>query len=210
MTKAITLALLTLALAGSAFAGEKYPLTMTAIFAKGKITHVTRTTYHSGDYDCTDGDEHNAPVCHTSLEWAQLDAIGGTPDTVQFTLADGVTVGVQSTTVTKIPGYVGCRVGTPVIFCDLYFKLLGMTQAPMQKPGKFGQVEWMSTEEAMAAQDALTKKLFGTGNQMKVTMPYKLKGKPDKSGFQRIEVEGLDKGITHILNPLGDGYYVKK
>jgi hypothetical protein len=101
-------------------------------------------------------------------------------------------------------------VGTPVIFCDLYFKLLGMTQAPMKNPGKFGQTEWMSAEEAGAAQDALTKKLFGTGNQMRVTLPYKLKGKPDKNGFQRIEVDGLDKGITHILNPLGDGYYLKK
>ncbi len=48
------------------------------------------------------------------------------------------------------------------------------------------------------------------GNQMQLSFRYKLKGKPDKNGFQRIEVEGIDSGTTHILNPLGDGYYIKK
>jgi hypothetical protein len=48
---------------------------------EGKIKP-TRTTYHSGDYDCTDGDEHNGPVCHTPLEWAELDSIAGTPERV--------------------------------------------------------------------------------------------------------------------------------
>jgi hypothetical protein len=44
---------------------------------------------------------------------------------------------------------------------------------------------------------------------MQVTIHYKLKGNPDKNGFQRIEVDGVDSGATHTLNPLGDGYYVK-
>lgn len=208
MTKIMALLIIA---TSTAFAGEKYPLTMTAIYTEGhnRPDTMPKHDYTSGDYECTAGDDTHAPDCRTSLEWAELDRIGGTPTTVLFTMADGVQVGVQETSVDKVYDTT-CGVGTPIIFCDIYFKLLGITQASMQKQGPFGQVVWMTAEESMAAQDTLNKKLFGNGNQMQVTIHYRLKGKPDKNGFQRIEVEGVDKGITHILNPLGDGYYVKK
>jgi hypothetical protein len=163
--------------------------------------------YTSGDYECTKGDEHNAPDCRTSVEWAELERIGGTPDMVLFTMADGVQIGVQSVSVNKVYE-ITCSPGVSIIFCDVYYKLMEMTQANFLKTDKYGQT--VDPETAMAEQDALTKKRFGNGDTTKVTIPYKLKGKPDKNGFQRIEVEGVDKGITHILNPLGDGYYVKK
>ncbi len=201
---------ITLALVGSAFAGEKYPLTMTAIYTKGHnrpYEQQEKYDYTSGDYECTKGDEHNAPDCRTSVEWAELERIGGTPDMVLFTMADGVQIGVQSVSVNKVYE-ITCSPGVSIIFCDVYYKLMEMTQANVLKTDKYGQT--VDPETAMAEQDALTKKRFGNGDTMKVTIPYKLKGKPDKNGFQRIEVEGVDKGITHILNPLGDGYYVKK
>ena len=194
-----------------ALAGEKYPLTMNSVYTRGHSRRDTlpKHDYASGDYECTAGDDTDAPDCRTILEWAELDSIAGTPDTVLFTMADGVQVGVQSTSVNKIYDTT-CIPGISVIFCDIYYKLLGMTQAPMQKPGPFGQVVWTTTEESVAAQKALDKKLFGNGNQMQVSFRYKLKGKPDKNGFQRIEVSGIDSGTTHDLNPLGDGYYIKR
>ena len=75
----------------SGFVNNDYPLTMTAVFTKGQIAplHGADKMYHAGDYDCTRGDENNAPECHTLTEWAALDAIGGTPDTIVFTMADG-------------------------------------------------------------------------------------------------------------------------
>lgn len=206
----VLIALFTI-LAPEARAGEKYPLTMTAVYTRGhnRPDSMPKHDYTSGDYECTAGDDTHAPDCRTIVEWAELDRIGGTPDTALFTMADGVQVGVQSSSVNKVYDTT-CTPGISVIFCEIYYKLLGMTQAPMQKPGPFGQVVWMTTEESIAAQRALDKKLFFNGNQMQLSFRYKLKGKPDKNGFQRIEVEGIDSGTTHILNPLGDGYYIKK
>ena len=206
----VLIALFTI-LVSQAIAGEKYPLTMTAVYTRGHILPGTmpKHDYTSGDYECTAGDDTHAPDCRTILEWAKLDSISGIPDTVLFTMADGVQVGVQSSSVNKVYDTT-CSPGDFIIFCDIYYNLLGMTQAPMQKPGPFGQVVWTTTEESVAAQKSLDKKLFGNGNQMQVSFRYKLKGKPDKNGFQRIEVSGIDSGTTHDLNPLGDGYYIKR
>ncbi len=213
---------LLLALTGSALAGSKYPLTMTAVFTEGKIANPTRTTYHSGDYDCTEGDEHNAPVCRTLLEWAELDSMGGTPTTVEFTLEDGAKVGVQSQTLTKVPGYIECGPGTSVIFCALYFDLLGRTMVEMRKPARYGQSEYMSADEYQAATRARRAELFGDKKSMTVRFRYRLKGKPEKDDFQRIEVDpsscttdshGTNScragNDSHLFNARGDGYYVK-
>lgn len=191
-----------------AFAGDKYPLTMTAIYTEGGITQSTKTTFHDGDYDCIDGDEHNAPICHTASEWARLDAISGTPSTVLFTMADGSQAGVQSVTVAKVPGFIECNIGTHILFCDVYFALLETTLPDYQKKGQLGQTAWMSVEEMKTAASALHQKLFGNGHQMQATFHYKLKGKATKEGFQRIEVEGVKSDLTHLFNPLGDGYMV--
>lgn len=193
-----------------ALAGEKYPLTMTAVYTEGHDLpdQLPKHDYTSGDYECTAGDETHAPECHTILEWAELDSAAGIPTTVLFTMADGVQVGVQQRSVKKVYDTT-CDPGVSIIFCDIYFKLLGMTEISPLRQGQFGQSVEMTAEEYKGAQDALRQKLFGNGNQMQVTLHYKLKGKPDKSGFQRIEVEGIDSGASHILNPLGDGYYVK-
>ena len=210
MKSIIAVIAITLALVGSAFAGEKYPLTMTAIYTPGhnRPELQEKTTYHSGDYDCTEGDEHNAPDCHTAMEWAQLHRIGGTPDTVLFTMTDGVQIGVQSVSVNKVYE-ITCSPGVSNIFCDVYYKLLESTQVnPAAMVDRFGQP--LSAGAYLAKVDALKKERFGNGDTMTVSIPYKLTGKPDKNGFQRIEVKGVDKGITHLLNPLGDGYYVKK
>lgn len=171
-------------LIGSAIAGDKYPLTMTAVLTPGTITNgYGHATYHSGNYDCTKGDEHNAPICHTPEEWAELDRIGGTPDTVLFTLADGSKVGVQSVTVNKRSGYIECIPTAQVIFCNLYFELLARKESAT--PAQFH---------------------------------YRLKGKPQKGGFQRIEVDpkscktdrlGVNLCKEVLLNPRGDGYYVE-
>jgi hypothetical protein len=191
-------------------AGEKYPLTMTAVYTEGHNLpdKLPKHDYTSGDYECTAGDENHAPVCHTILEWAELDRISGTPTTVLFTMADSVQIGVQERSVNKVYD-TACDAGTPIIFCDIYFKLLGMTEISPLRQGQFGQEVEMTAEEYKAAQDALHQKLFGNGDQMQVTLRYRLKGKPDKNGFQRIEVEGIDSSVTHTLNPLGDGYYAK-
>ncbi len=212
MKKLIAAIAITLALTSSAFAGEKYPLTMTAIYTEGHnrpYEQQEKHDYTSGDYECTAGDEHNAPDCRTSTEWAELERIGGTPTTVLFTMADGVQIGVQSASVNKVYE-ITCSPGVSIIFCDVYYKLMETTQISFLKTDKYGQT--VGSETAMAEQAALKKKLFGNGDTMKVTIHYKLIGKPDKNGFQRIEVEGLGKEAAHldrILNPLGDGYYVK-
>jgi hypothetical protein len=207
MKRVLMIAVIVLMSAACGFA-EKYPLVMSAIYTKGKSVNLhSGKMYHSGEYECTEGDEHNAPDCRTILEWAQLDSIGGTPDTVLFTLADGSQVGVHSPSVHKIPGYVECNVGTPVVFCDLYFNILGMTQISAFKKGPFNQDVALTTEEYAATQKALNTKLFGNGNQMKVSIPYKLHGKP-KNGFQRIDVDGLHNDLSHIINTNADGYYI--
>jgi hypothetical protein len=63
---------LMLLMVASVLAEDKYPLSMTAVFTPGKIAtlHKADEMYHSGDYDCARGDEHNAPECHTVGEWA--------------------------------------------------------------------------------------------------------------------------------------------
>src|SRR5208337_4337560 len=131
MKKLIAAIAITLALISSAFAGEKYPLTMTAIYTKGHnrpYEQQEKHDYTSGDYECTKGDEHNAPDCRTSVEWAELERIGGTPDMVLFTMADGVQIGVQSVSVNKVYE-ITCSPGVSIIFCDVYYKLMEMTQA---------------------------------------------------------------------------------
>jgi hypothetical protein len=196
-----------------ALAGEKYPLTMTAVYTRGHIRPDSgsdrKYTSGDGEYECTSGDATHGPDCKTITEWAQLDSIGGTPDTVLFTMADGVQIGVQAPSVNKVYDTT-CTPGTSIIFCDLYYSLMGKTQAPIQKAGPFGQTVFMTSQEQEAARVALDKELFGNGNEMRVSIRYKLQGKPDKTGFQRIEVEGVDSSTTHILNPLGDGYSIKK
>ncbi len=192
---------------------------MTAVFTKGKIAplHKPDEMYHAGDYDCTRGDENNAPECHTLTEWAQLDAIGGTPDTVVFTLADGSQVGVQSISIHKIPGFVACGAGTPVIFCNLYFEFLNRQQVSPERRSKYGQTESLSSEEYGAAVRAREKELFGNGNTMTLVFRYKLKGKA-KEGFQRIEIDKSscvqEDGVNYcapvldVLNAQGNGYLV--
>ena len=172
---------------GSSFAGD-YPLTMTAVFTKGEMSHRHDTSkmYHAGDYDCTRGDENNAPECHTLLEWADLDAIGGTPDTVVFTLADGSQVGVQTVTVNKVPGFAECRPSSDYIFCSLYYEL--MSHHPV-----------------------------GEGRTFTANFRYKLRGGP-KNGLQRIEVDKsscvTERGTNfctpalEVMNPRGNSYVV--
>ena len=217
----IMLFVLLLALGIPVFAGDKYSLTMTGVFTQGKgaLLHNSSEMYHNGDYDCAPGDEHNAPECHTTLEWAEMDSIAGIPDTIVFTLADGSQVGVSSTTIHKIPGYIQCSAGSSIIFCNLYFEFLERQQFSMLRKSKYGQTESMSAEEYSAASKARHRELFGDGNTMTLTFRYKLKGKPE-NGFQRIELDkgscvtgeygtnNCDKGIISIMNSRGDGYVV--
>ena len=210
--------LLTLLPAASAFGSNDYSLTMTAVFTKGEIasTHSPNEMYHAGDYDCTRGDENNAPECHTLVEWAQLDAIGGTPNIVVFTMADGSQVGVQSTTIHKIPGFLECGPGTEVIFCNLYYEFLKRQQVNLLRRNRYGQTESLPSEEYDAAVKAKEKELFGTGKTMTLTFRYKLKGKP-KDGFQRIEIDKsscvLEDGVNNceaipeVLNARANGYF---
>jgi hypothetical protein len=216
----VTLSAFLLLLGTLAFAGDKYPLTMKAVFTKGKISKPDRgEMYHSGDYDCTQGDEHNAPDCRTITEWAELDSIGGEPDTIVFTMADGSQVGVQSTTIHKIPGYIECSPASSIIFCSLYFEFLERQQVSLTKTSPYGQTEFLSAEEHAAAQDARNRELFADGNTMTLTFRYKLKGRP-QDGFQRIEIDKTscvvrdlvnhcDAGLTHLLNARGDGYVLQ-
>jgi hypothetical protein len=213
-----TIALMLL-IASSVFAEDKYPLTMAGVFTEGKIDSLRKPDemYHSGDYDCTRGDEHNAPECHTTLEWAQLDAIGGTPNKIVFTLADGSQVGVQSPTIHKLPGFIECRPETDVIFCYLYFEFLKRQDVRLTRRTQYGQTEVLSSEQYAAAQAAKHHQLFGNGNTMTLTFRYKLKGKP-KAGFQGIELDKTscveDQGtnscrsVLDVLNPRGNGYVV--
>ena len=208
-----------LLIAGSVSAEDKYPLTMTAVFTAGKIDnlHKADEMYHSGDYDCTRGDEHNAPECHTVLEWAELDAISGTPDKVVFSLADGSQVGVHSRTIHKIPGFIECSPSTQVVFCNLYFEFLTRQNVNVTRQTQYGQSEVLSSQEFAAAADARHRQLFGNGNTMTLSFRYKLKGKPN-TGFQRIELDKTScvedhgtnhcSGVLEVLNARGNGYIV--
>jgi len=197
----------------SAFAGDKYPLTMTAVFTEGKSQDSSvRRTFQSGDgdYFCTSGDEHGGPVCRMALEWSRLDSSGGTPDVVVFTLEDGSRVGVQTQTATKIANFIECSPATSVIFCSLYFEMAEATIVKLEKPAKYGQTVLLSPEEYTAAVKAKHRQLFGDQNVMTVHFRYKLKGKLEKDGFQRIEIEPATCPtckIVHSFNSRGDGYY---
>jgi hypothetical protein len=150
------------------------------------------------------------PVCRTILEWTELDSIGGTPDAVVFTLEDGSKVGVHSLTVNKIADYIECSPATSVIFCSLYFEMLDATEVSTEKAAKYGQSVLLSPEEYMAASKAQHLKLFGPKNVMTVHFRYRLKGKVEKDGFQRIEIEPSicpPCKRVHLSNPRGDGYY---
>src|SRR5438067_4707866 len=150
---------------------------MTAVFTEGKsvLLHNSGEMYHVGDYDCAPGDEHNAPECHTILEWAEMDSLAGIPDTILFTLADGSQVGVSSSTIHKIPGYIECSPGASIIFCNLYFEFLGRQQIVPLRKSKYGQTEYLSGAEYTAASEARHLELFGGGNTMTLTFRYKLK-----------------------------------
>jgi hypothetical protein len=222
----LTIAIFAAAL--SALAGDKYPLTMTATFTEGKMREPARELFHADGYDCTDGDEHNGPVCRTPLEWDQMNAVGGRPDVVVFTLADGAVVGVHSLTVkkNKIPGYIECFPAVNVTFCALYFEMSGKTLVDIDAPAGYGQTVRMSAEEMVAAFAAVHRTLFGDGNVMTARFRYRLKGKAEKDGFQHIEVDPSDCHLSfpnvsllfgvhlrpcdadvHLMNPRGDGYY---
>jgi hypothetical protein len=197
-----------------AFAGEKYPLAMSVVYTKGKSESslAKDATYQSGDFYCTRGTENSAPVCHTVMEWAELDAVGGTPDTAVFTLSDGTTVKVQSNSVTKLSGYVICFPGSAIIFCSLYYDLIGIALPPMSRTvvvSGYKQTIPLTAEEM----DPANKKLFGNGNSFTVTIPYKLKGKVDKRGFQPIEVDvdslPPDNNSPRSKGPLRGGYLVE-
>ena len=194
---------------------RKYPLTMTAEFSEGKSGARTPTPYHSGDYDCTAGDEHNAPTCHTASEWMELALIGGTPDTVIFTMEDGAQVGVQSIaamqsqTMNKLPDHLTCPGRNATIFCNLYDELKRMVPPP-EKSGPFGQEP--SQEEFMVAYQARHRELFGDKNLMTVRFSYRLKGKVESDGFQHVEVDPKVCQFCSLViwkfgNARGDGYY---
>lgn len=186
--KILTAFLWPLLVVSYSFAGGDYPLTMTAVFTKGEMSHLHdgEKMYHAGDYDCTRGDENNAPECHTLTEWAEMDAIGGTPDTVVFTLADGSQVGVQTVTVHKVPGFAECRPSSDYIFCSLYYELLTHQQS-------------------------------GEGKTITVNFRYKLRGGP-KNGFQKIEVDksscvterstNFCTPALEVLNRRGNSYQI--
>jgi hypothetical protein len=219
--KSIALFVLLFVLALPAFAGgNKYPLTMTAVFTKGEsvLLRDSSKIYHVGDYECTPGDEHNAPDCRTIEEWAKVDSMAGIPDTLLFTLADGSQVGVSALSIHEAPEYTQCSPGVEFIFCNLYYEFLGRQQVNTVRTSKYGQTESMSSEEYTAASEAKHRELFGDGNTMTLMFRYKLKGKP-KDRFQRIEldkascvtdgdVNECDMGIIPIMNSRGDGYFV--
>ena len=215
-----TCLLLVLLFSFSNFAFADYPLTMTAVYTRGQsaVLHDPKEMFHSGDYDCTRGDANNAPECHTLLEWAEMEAIAGTPDTVVFTLADGSQVGVQTHTMNKIPGFLECAPYSEIIFCSLYFEFLTrQQQVPRERVNKYGQTESLSTQEMIAAEEARRKELFGDGNTMTLTFRYRLKGGP-KDHFQKIEIDRSscteEHGVNHCssipeaLNARANGYFV--
>jgi hypothetical protein len=74
-----------LTLIGSAFAKEKYPLTLTAAYTQGKTTMVhIENPYYVGDYVCDRGSENTAPTCYGPNEGYRHDS-----DTLVVTLEDG-------------------------------------------------------------------------------------------------------------------------
>jgi hypothetical protein len=139
----------------------KYPFTMTAVYTEGHPISRTTTTYRDGEYRCTAGDEHNAPICKTDAEWFEQDEMTGTPETALFTLTDGSHVAVQSNVYHHNEGFLVCKDDvSESIFCHLLSELHYMTSSGKLKSG-------------------------GT-----VTFHYKMKGKP-KNGHQFIEVQEL-------------------
>lgn len=167
------IAVLVLCFAASAQSG-KYPLTMTAIYTEAHSISRTETTYRDGEYRCTSGDEHNAPICKTDAEWYTQDAKTGLPATAMFTLADGSHIGVQDDTYRREEGFMRCTAlsqdgvefkgyGRSVgdsIFCQLLSRMTYMTHSGGLKSGSTA------------------------------TFHYKLKGKP-KNGYQLVEVEEM-------------------
>jgi len=112
--KLSTFVLALVALCTTASASGKYPLTMTAVYTAGHPISRTETTYRDGEYNCTAGDEHNAPICKTDAEWYEQDEMTGTPDTALFTLADGSHIGVQSNVYHLNEGFLRCKFTEPV------------------------------------------------------------------------------------------------
>lgn len=173
-------ALVALCSAVSAQSG-KYPLTMTAVYTAEHSVSRTETTYRDGEYSCTAGDEHNAPICKTDAEWSEQDAKTGIPATALFTLADGSRIGVQDDTYHREKGFMRCTAlsqdgvefkgyGRSVgdsIFCQLLGHMTYMTRSGQLKSG-------------------------GTA-----TFHYKMKGKP-KDGYQFVEVEEFKPGLKGL------------
>jgi hypothetical protein len=200
-------------------AGDEYSLTMTGVFTKGKGAALEEPNmYQVGEYECTHGSENSAPECHTVSEWAQMDMIAGLPERVVFTMADGSQVGVQGESMHRIPGFISCGAGEFIVFCHLYFEFLERQQVDMVTKTKYGQTEFMSTQEHTAALEAKQRELFGAGNTMTLTFRYRLKGVPE-GGFQQIEIDKEscvtgEYGINHChsipeaLNSRGNSYAV--
>jgi hypothetical protein len=107
MIKTLILTALVLCAAASA-QSHKYPLSMTAVYTEAHSISRTQTTYRDGEYSCTPGDEHNAPVCKTDAEWATQDAMTGVPATALFTLDDGSHIGVQDDVYHREKGFLRC------------------------------------------------------------------------------------------------------
>lgn len=121
---------------------------------------------------------------------------------------------VQSRTVKKLPGYIVCDPGTGlnlpgyqvgVFYCDVYFALLEKVNAtrPISRTetvSGYKQEAQMSPDEMMAAAEANKKNLFGNGNSFTASLPYRLKGKPDKHiGMQAVEIDAaLGSGLPNI------------
>ena len=184
-------ALVVLSTAASA-QSKKYLLTMTAVYTAAHSVSRSHPTYRVGEYSCTEGDEHNAPVCKTDAEWYEQDAMTGLPATAVFTLADGSHIGVQDDVYHREKGFLRCtalsqegvefkgygRAVGDSIFCRLLGELTHMERTGDLKSG-------------------------GTA-----TFHYKLKGKP-KDGYQFVEVE--DFKVPYGLTPLGyDPDWLKK
>ncbi len=172
-------ALVALCTAASAQSG-KYPLTMTAVYTGGHPVSRTETTYRDGEYRCTAGDEHNAPICKTDAEWAEQDEMTGIPDTALFTLADGSHIGVQDNVYHHNEGFLKCEGGlSESIFCHLLSEMRCMANSGKLKSG-------------------------GTA-----TFHYKMKGKP-KNGYQFVEVEELKPGLKGLTPYGYDVDWLKK
>jgi hypothetical protein len=154
-------ALVALCTAASAQSG-KYPLIMTAVYTAGHPVSRTETTYRDGEYRCTAGDEHNAPICKTDAEWYEQDQMTGIPDTAIFTLADGSHIGVQDNVYHLNEGFLRCKEDVyESIFCRLLSEMHFMANSGKLKSGSTA------------------------------TFHYKMKGKP-KNGYQFVEVEEMN------------------